>query len=307
MNREQPHILVHALVHRAVELGELGEVGPDLVLLVSGFFEQALGDHEADVLPGQQHLGEAVLHTAQAVGDVLETVAIKDGFLHAGHEAKAQVLGDFADLAQEREVQHQIVILAGPQVIEKLVHHQQHAVVGVNLGEHGHHLLERRFVVDHLVGCRERVADTVLFKKELKLLCDDVPQRHLAGDLDAVNLELAGDLVRRFCNLGVPDHGLVGRVLGHKRQHRHQVRLTSAIVADHQHTHVVDGLVEGELRNHLLGDPLGHVVGHDVGRNELLGLIRSIGVEQLDDRFDWFELNQIAIFHLVRHDFFSSL
>jgi len=176
VNGEQPHVLVHALVHRAVELGELGEVGPDLVLLVSGLLQQALGDDEADVLPSQQHLREAVLHTAQAVGDVLETVAVKDGFLDAGHEAETQVLGDFTDLAQERQVQHQIVVLSGPQVVKKLVDNQQYAVVGVNLSERGHHLFKRRLVVDHLVSGGERVADTVLFKEVLKLLRDDVPQ-----------------------------------------------------------------------------------------------------------------------------------
>ena len=53
VNGEQPHVLVHALVHRAVELGELGEVGPNLVLLVSGLLQQPFGDYEADVLPGQ--------------------------------------------------------------------------------------------------------------------------------------------------------------------------------------------------------------------------------------------------------------
>ena len=35
------------------------------------------------------------------LGDVLETVAVKNGFLHTGHKSKAQVLCDFADLAQE--------------------------------------------------------------------------------------------------------------------------------------------------------------------------------------------------------------
>ena len=94
---------------------------------------------------------------------MLEAVAVEDGFLHARHKAKAQVLGDLSDLTQERQIQHQIVILAGPQVVEKLIDHQQHAVVGMNLGERRHHLLERRLVVDHLVRRRERVADTVFF------------------------------------------------------------------------------------------------------------------------------------------------
>ena len=77
-----------------------------LVLLVSSLFQQALGDHEADVLPGQQHLREPVLHAAQTVGDVLETVAVKNRFLHTGDEAETQVLGDLTNLPQERQVQH---------------------------------------------------------------------------------------------------------------------------------------------------------------------------------------------------------
>jgi hypothetical protein len=76
------------------------------------------------------------------------------------------------------------------------------------------------------------------------------------------------------------------------------VRLTRAVVADHQNALVVDRLVERELRNHLLGDPLGHVVGDDIGRDELLGFVRPIGVEQLDDRFDRLELDEIAVAHV---------
>ena len=65
---------------------------------------------------------------------------------------------------------------------------------------------------------------------------------------------------------------------------------------------MVDGLIEGELRNHLFGNPLGHVVGHDVGCYQLLRLFWAIGVKQLDDRLDWFKLNEIAVAHMF---FFS--
>jgi hypothetical protein len=118
-----------------------------------------------------------------------------------------------------------------------------------------------------------------------------------------MHFELAGDLSRRLRHLGVADHRLVDRVLGNQGEHRHQVRLAGAVVADHQYAHVVDGLVEGDLRDHLPGDPLGHVIRHDVGRDELPGLVRPIGVEQLDDRFDRFELNEVAVAHV----FFFSL
>ena len=54
------------------------------------------------------------------------------------------------------------------------------------------------------------------------------------------------------------------------------------------------------------GDPLGHVVGNDVGRDELFGLVRAVGVEQLNDRLDRLELDQIAIFHVLGHVVLSS-
>ena len=50
VNREQPDVLVHALVHVAVELGERREVLADLVLLVRGLLQQARGDDKADVV-----------------------------------------------------------------------------------------------------------------------------------------------------------------------------------------------------------------------------------------------------------------
>ena len=102
-------------------------------------------------------------------------------------------------------------------------------------------------------------------------------------------------------------HRGVGRIFGHQRQHRHQVRLTRAVVADDQHTFMVNGVVEADLRNHELGDPLGHVIGNDVGGDELLGLIGPPGVEQLTDRFDLLELDQITVFHLVSHVFLVPL
>ena len=60
------------------------------------------------------------------------------------------------------------------------------------------------------------------------------------------------------------------------------------------------------MRNDLLGDPVGHVVGYDIGRDELLGLVRPIGVEQLDDRFDRFELNEITVAHVVLSSLFFN-
>ena len=156
------------------------EVGADLVLLIGRLLQQAFGHHEADILPREQDLREAILHAAQAVGDVLEAAAVEDRFLHAGDETEAQVLRDLADLAQERQVEDEVVIPAGAEIVEELVDDEKNAVVRVNLGERRHHFLKGRLVVGHLVGGREGVADAVLFEEEFKLLRDDVPKGHLA-------------------------------------------------------------------------------------------------------------------------------
>ena len=101
VDREEPHVFVHALVHRAVELGERCQVSADLVLLIGGLLQKSLGDHEAHVLASEKDLREAILHASEAVRDVLESAAVEDGFLHASDEAEPQVLCHFADFAQE--------------------------------------------------------------------------------------------------------------------------------------------------------------------------------------------------------------
>jgi hypothetical protein len=240
MHGKKAHVLVHALVHGAVELGERGETGADLGLLVGRLLEQALGHHEAHVLARQQHLGEPVLHPAQAVCHVLEPAGVEDGLLDACHEAEAQMLGDLADLAQEGEIEDQVVVVAGAKVVEQLVDNQQHAVAGMHLREGGHHVLEGCLVVHDPVGGRKRVADAMLCQEYLQLLGADVAQRHLRRDLDAVHLELARDCRGSLRNLGMAQHRRIGSVLGHQRQHRHQVRLAGAVVADDQDALVVD-------------------------------------------------------------------
>jgi len=59
----------------------------------------------------------------------------------------------------------------------------------------------------------------MFLQKEFKLLGDNVSQRHLTRDLDAVHLELAGDRCSRRRHLGVSDHGLIGGILGYQRDH----------------------------------------------------------------------------------------
>ena len=100
---------------------------------------------------------------------MLEAHAVEDGFLHASHEAELQVLGDFANLTQDGQVLHQLVIATGLQVLQELIDNQQHTLVREFLRKRGHHLLEGVLVVKLLIGGRECVIDAELFEEALKL------------------------------------------------------------------------------------------------------------------------------------------
>ena len=194
MHREEADELVHALVHVAVELGEGGQVLAYFGLLLAGLFEQTLGHHELDVLAGDEDLLEAVLHPADAVGHKGKARAVEDGFLDAGDETETQVLADLADLTQEVQVEDELLVLAGAQVIEQLVHHQEQAVVWKLLMERGHHLFKGALVVGDLVRGGEAVTHAHVRQMLLQLGHEDVPQGHGGGsDFGANHLEPAAD------------------------------------------------------------------------------------------------------------------
>ena len=224
MNRKEADELVHPLVHVAVELGERCEVFADLGLLLTGLLEQTLGDDELHVLAGDEDLFEAVLDPANAVGHEGETGAVEDGLLHACHEAEAQVLADLAHLTEEVEVEDQLLVLTGTEIVQQLIHDQEQAMVRIGLVERGHHLLEGPLVVGDLAGIREGVGHAHGGQVLLQLADEDVPQRHGGGpDLGADHLELAGDCSCCLCHLCVSQGGKQVRVLGDAGDHRHQV------------------------------------------------------------------------------------
>ena len=100
VNREQPHELIHVLVHPAIKPRESSQVFAYAGLLVRALSEQALGDHIFHIATGDQHLLEAIFDTAQAVGGELESRAVEDGFLDASDKPKAKVFGHLPNLAQ---------------------------------------------------------------------------------------------------------------------------------------------------------------------------------------------------------------
>ena len=298
MDREQVHVLVHALVHAPVEAGEGREVFPDLRLLLARLAQQALRHDELHVPPGDADLLEAVLHPADAVGDEGEAGAVEDGLLHAGDEAEAEILADLADLAQEVEVEDQLLVPARAQVIQQLVHHQQQPVIGVDRVERGHHLLEGALAAGGLGGAREGERDAERRQALLQLAGHDVAERHGGrADLGADDLEPASDALRRFRGPRVRELGRQPGVFGDPGDHRHEMRLAGAVVADHQQPLVVGGRVVSKLGEDEVRQGLGHRVGDDVAAHETAGGGGLVGVAKLHHGFDGVEPDQIFVLH----------
>jgi hypothetical protein len=94
-------------------------------------------------------------------------------------------------------------------------------------------------------------------------------------------------------------------VLGHGGQHRHQVRLAGAIVADDQQAAIVSWLSKLHLGDDQPRQQISHTVRDDVGLDQLVGFFFIVCRTQLDDGFDRLKLDQVFVLHgsssLLRH------
>ena len=161
---------------------------------LASFFEEALRDDVGNVLARDADLLEAVLHAPHGLGDELEARVVEEALLHAGHEAEPRARADLADLAQEVEVEDQLLLLAGAEEVEQLVDDEQQPMVRIDLLERPHHADEQVLVVRDLVRGRELVRDAQCLQVLLELGADDVAKRHHdRADLGADDLEAPGD------------------------------------------------------------------------------------------------------------------
>ncbi len=178
-------------------------------------------------------------------------MAIKNGFLDTGDEAEPQVFADLADLAQEVEIENEFLILAGAQVVQQFVHHQEQTMVGMLLVEGAHHLFEGAFIVGHLVRGREGIRHAHCGQVLLQFGHEDVAQGHGGrADLGPDYLEPPADLGRSAGHALVVQMRCEIAVFGQGGDHGHEVRLTGTIVAHDQQPFAVHGLVELKLWHH---------------------------------------------------------
>ena len=261
MDREQPHELFEPFGHAAVERRELLKVFPNLGLLLVVLGQQPLGDDVGHVLPDDAKLLEAVLHPAQALGDELELRVVEQALLQARNEAEADQLADLADLPQEAQVENQVVLFAGPQVVEQFVHDQEQPVVGVLLVELRHHVGQVVLVAVHLIVGGEVEGQPFARHEVFEPAADDVAQALLrGGDFQANDFELPGDRLCRLRHVLVLDDLRHVGVFGQPGDERQQVALARAVVADDEDALVVGGRLELQVGDHQVAQLLGHAL-----------------------------------------------
>ena len=271
----------------------------DAPSLLRTLAQQALGDHVGHVLAGDAYLLEAVLDPPHRVGHELEAWAVKERFLDPGHKAKARQAAGFAQLSEEGQVQHQRLITPRAQIVEQLVHDEQEPLVWVPFLKGAHHADQQVLAVGCLIHRRKRIGDAHLAQCEFHLAQQDVAQAHRRrADLGAHHEELPGNRSGGVGHLRVRQRCSQIGVLGHRRQHRHQVRLACPIVAHDQQAHVVLGLGELQLRDHQPRQDVGHALRDDIGLDQGRRFTLVVGLPKLDDSLDGIKLDQVSVLHL---------
>ena len=140
VDREQPHELFQSLGHAAVERDELLKMLPNLCALLVVLGQQPLGNDVGHVLPHDANLLETILYPAQALGYELEFGIVEQTLLKSGDETESDQFANLTDFPKKTEIEDEIVLLAGAQVVKQLVHDEKETVVGIFRAELLHHV-----------------------------------------------------------------------------------------------------------------------------------------------------------------------
>ena len=174
-------------------------------------------------------------------------------------------------------------------------------MIGVFPVEGRHHFFEGSFVVGDRIRGRERIGHAHRSQMLFEFRDENVAKRHRRGtDLGPDHLEAPGDRFRRRHDASIVQDGCEVAVFRQGRDDGHEVRFSGAVVADHQQTLVVHGPIELKLWKNESDQSFGHLPGDDIGLDQPPGYVGFVGFPQLDDGFDWIELDQVPVFHRVR-------
>jgi len=190
MDGEQIHEIIHALVPIAVEPGKRLEVGADLLALSVGLFKETVGDDKFHIGCRDVNLLKAVFDPSQTFGGKGKSSGIEDRLLDAGEHSKTDGLADFAYLTQKAEIEDELLPVAAAEIVEQFVDREEEPVVGIDLVERCHHVLQRGLVFRHLVSLFERVINPDGGEVFGKSAGQNLAERHGRGaDLHANDLE----------------------------------------------------------------------------------------------------------------------
>jgi len=117
------NVLIHALVHVPVEFGKGKEIFSDRNQLVCTLFQKALCYDVLDIFAHDENLLESVFDPLKAGCYEGETRAVEDGLLEPCNETEPEILADLADLAEKVEIEDDLLIFPGLQIIKELIYH----------------------------------------------------------------------------------------------------------------------------------------------------------------------------------------
>ena len=300
MDRIHPAIVVHLRRHRFIARRELLQMLSHRLLLRGGLAKKALSHHELHIAPLNGQRLEALSHAIQALRNEAEAWACEDHFLNAANEAEAGILCKLTDLTHQAKRTDQFPLFQLTQIIEHLVNNHQESLVwelGLKLN---HHFLKPALVVRKPGFIGNLIVDSGFLQEVLQGIDKDRAERGVhAADLKTDDLELTGNRFRFFPNGLVAQAGNEACIRRNRSDDAHQVGLTGSVIADNQHSQMVDRIIPAEHGKHNPVEPLRHHLGNDVRLDEFLGLFAVRRILKLDHGGNRFKLDEFAVLHLI--------
>jgi hypothetical protein len=132
--------LLESLRHPIERRRKALELLADLGLLRGVLAEKPFLDDICDVLARDADLLEPVTHAPNSVRRGSEPRVVEQRLLDTRDEPEACRPTNLADLAQEREVDDQLSVSTGAQVVQEFVEHEQQSAVGLDFLKSSHHV-----------------------------------------------------------------------------------------------------------------------------------------------------------------------
>ena len=185
-------------------------------------------------------------------------------------------------------------LVSAGQIAQEFIDNDQIAFFRIHLGKGHHHIFDETLVVFDVRKIRDVKRNAPLVEIVFDEAKEDFAQAHRhAADFYAQDFKFPGDA---FCFLGkrlILQFFEVARIRGNGGKDAHQMRFTSAVVADDQHAMIVHDMIHLQLLEDRRLEVLGHLVAHDIGLDVFLCFPCVICGRQLDDVLDGVETDKL--------------